>query len=139
MNALIIGLGKKMTLLQYAIIANMGEAALTSHMKGKKHIERSPSDQRIKSLIPPTPATTPAITPGNVSDCSNEAGQQKPIDKMLINASTLEAEIRWVLNIIYSKYSMNSSTDSGKLFSAMFPDSDIAPMWSDQSRLCCNI
>ena len=62
----------------------------------------------------------------DVSDCSNEAGQQKPIDKMLINASTLEAEIRWVLNIIYSKYSMNSSTDSGKLFSAMFPDSDIA-------------
>ena len=100
-------------------IANMGEAALTSHMKGKK------PDQSIKSLIPPTPA----ITPGNVSDCSNEAGQQKPIDKMLINASTLEAEIRWVLNIIYSKYSMNSSTDSGKLFSAMFPDSDIAKLF----------
>ena len=36
--------------------ANMGGAALTSHMKGKKHIERSPSDHSIKSLTQPTPA-----------------------------------------------------------------------------------
>ena len=33
----------------------MEEAALTSHMKGKKHVERSPSDQCIKSLMPLTP------------------------------------------------------------------------------------
>ena len=51
-----------MTLLQYAIItvdvsvANMEEAALTSHMKGKKYVERSPCDQGIKSLMAPTPA-----------------------------------------------------------------------------------
>ena len=35
-------------------VANMEEAALTSHIKGKKYIERSPSDQCIKSLMPPT-------------------------------------------------------------------------------------
>ena len=29
-------------------VASMGEAALTSHMKGKKHVERSPSDHCIK-------------------------------------------------------------------------------------------
>ena len=34
----------------------MEKAALTSHMKGKKHLERSPSYHYIKSLIPPTPA-----------------------------------------------------------------------------------
>ena len=34
----------------------MEEAALTSHTKGKKHVERSPSEQCIKSLTPPTPA-----------------------------------------------------------------------------------
>ena len=34
----------------------MEEAALTSHMKDKKHVDRSPSDQYIKSLMPPTPA-----------------------------------------------------------------------------------
>ena len=36
-------------------VANMEKAALTSHMKGKKHIERSPN-QCIKSLMSPTPA-----------------------------------------------------------------------------------
>ena len=38
-------------------VANMEEAALKSHMKCKKHMERSPSDQCIKSLMPPTPAS----------------------------------------------------------------------------------
>ena len=38
----------------------MEEEALTSHMKGEKHIERSPSAQCIKPLMPPTP-TAPLI------------------------------------------------------------------------------
>ena len=38
-------------------VTNMEEVALTSHIKGKKHVERSPSDQCIKSLMPPAPAT----------------------------------------------------------------------------------
>ena len=36
-------------------VANMEEAALTLHMKGKKHVKRSLSDQCIKSLMSPTP------------------------------------------------------------------------------------
>ena len=68
----------------------MGKAALTSHKKGKKHVEGSPSDQCIKSLMPPTPSLTPAPEPGNVSESSNEAGQQKETDKMLIHASALK-------------------------------------------------
>ena len=78
-------------------VANMGEAALTSHMKDKKHVERSPPDQCIESLMPPTSSPIPAPEPGNVLESSNDAGQQKPIDKMLVHASTLEAEIQWVL------------------------------------------
>ena len=35
--------------------ANMEEDALTSHIKGKNHVERSFSDQCIKLLRPPTP------------------------------------------------------------------------------------
>ena len=54
-----------MALLQHEIIdvsvASTEEAALASHMKGKKHVERSPSDQCIKSLITPTPVL-PLIT-----------------------------------------------------------------------------
>ena len=40
----------------YISVANMEKAVLTSHMKGKKHLERSPSDKCIKSFMPPTPA-----------------------------------------------------------------------------------
>ena len=36
-------------------VANMKEAALTSHIKSKKRVEMSPSDQCIKSLMLPTP------------------------------------------------------------------------------------
>ena len=57
MNGSSIGLGKKNAKCsycsKYVSVTDMEEAALTSHMKGKKHVERSPSDGCIKSLIPP--------------------------------------------------------------------------------------
>ena len=63
MNGSGIGLGKKddtVAISNYCSkdtsVANMRGAALKSHMKGKKHVKRSPSDQPIKSLMPPTPA-----------------------------------------------------------------------------------
>ena len=37
-------------------IANTGEAAFTSYMKGKKQVKRPPSYQCIKSLMLPAPA-----------------------------------------------------------------------------------
>ena len=37
-------------------VVSMEEAALLSCIKGKKYIERSPSNQCFKSLMPPTPA-----------------------------------------------------------------------------------
>ena len=60
MNGSNIWLGKKwhVAICNYCSkdvsVANMEEAALMLHMKGKKHIERSPSDQCIKSLMLPT-------------------------------------------------------------------------------------
>ena len=62
MNGSSIGLGKNdnVAICNYyskdVSVANMEEVALMSYMKGKKHVERSPSDQCIKSLMPPTPA-----------------------------------------------------------------------------------
>ena len=53
-----IGLGKNGTVAisnycsEDVSVANMKEAALTSHKKDKKHLERSPSEQCIKSLMP---------------------------------------------------------------------------------------
>ena len=62
MNGLSIGLGTKWHCCKCKYcskdlsVANMEEADLTSHMKGEKHVERSPSEQCIKSLMPPTSA-----------------------------------------------------------------------------------
>ena len=49
----------------------MDEAALTSHMKDKGHIERSPSDQCIKSLMPSTPVFPLIILKISLSGGSN--------------------------------------------------------------------
>ena len=62
MNGSSNGLGKNDTVAIYSCcskdvsVSNMEKTALTSHMKGKKFVERSPSDQCIKSLMLPTPA-----------------------------------------------------------------------------------
>ena len=62
MNGLSIGLGKNDTVAicnycsKEVSVTSMEEAALKSHIKGKKYVERSPSDQYIKSLVPPTPS-----------------------------------------------------------------------------------
>ena len=73
MNSSGFGLGKKMKLAicnycsKDVSIANLEEAALTKHIKGKKHVERSPSDQCIKSLMPPTPAPPLIILKNSLS------------------------------------------------------------------------
>ena len=61
MNGSNIGLGKNdiFAICNYYSedfsVANMEEVALTSHMKGKKHAERCPSDHCIQSLMSPIP------------------------------------------------------------------------------------
>jgi len=104
-------------------IGNMREAALTSHVKSKKHLERAPSGKIINSMIA-TSSKNPSEEP--------EKNNQKTVDSMLTNVSAIEAEIRWVLSLVCSRHSMNSSNESGKLFQSMFPDSSIAQsfqMW----------
>ena len=61
MNSSSIGLGKNDTVSICSYhskdnsVTYTEEAALTSDMKDKKYAERSPSDQCIKSFMPPTP------------------------------------------------------------------------------------
>ena len=44
----------------------------------------------------------------------------------LTKDDVLKAEILWTLKLVANHYSFNSSADMAKLFSAMFPDSEIA-------------
>ena len=66
--------------------------------------------------------------PASKETTSNEPAKKKQssVDQLFVKSATISAEIRWVLNLVTSKNSMNSSSSSGDLFSVMFPDSDIA-------------
>ena len=62
MNGSSIGLGKNDTVAicnycsKDVSVANIEKVALMSNVKDKKHVDRSLSDQYIKSLMPQTPA-----------------------------------------------------------------------------------
>ena len=47
------------------------------------------------------------------------------MDQIFVKSAIISAEVRWVLNLVTLKYSMNSSSNSGDLLSVMFPDTDI--------------
>lgn len=55
------------------------------------------------------------------------------------NEAVTDAEILWVLDLITSKYSVNSCRNKNELFAAMFKDSKIAQLFSCGSTKCSYI
>ena len=90
-------------------ISSIGESALTSYMKGKKHCERATSVCESQST-------------GSISKSS--------LDSMIVMTSVAHAEICGALKIVSSKYSKSSSDNIGQLFRVMFPDSKVAESFS---------
>ena len=76
------------------------------------------SDQKGKDSNEPTSKGTTSNEPAKK--------KQSSVDQLFVKSATISAEIRFVLNLVTSRYSMNSSSNSGDLFFVMFPDSDIA-------------
>ena len=141
-------------------ISNMGESALKSHMKSEKHKNNS----RIGGGQPVTLSSFGFVSCGNGN--SAEAGkagtsqsQQQPamiippppqdtatprsqpsLEGHVTKDNVLKAETLWTLKLITSHYSFNSSKDTSQLFSAMFPDSQIARQFACGERkaaYCC--
>ena len=52
--------------------------------------------------------------------------KQVGIDNLMVSNVATKTEIRWVLNMVCSRYSKNSSSNVKRLFAAVFPDSKIA-------------
>ena len=127
----------------------MGEAALTSHMDGKKH--KQLMDTRKKSILlfswtaPKTQECATSGTSGTValssegSTATIDSGTSGPtpipsvrsskpvtMDSYVTKSDTLSAEIYWTLHVVTSHSSYNSSEGSGALFQKMFTDSVIA-------------
>ena len=111
----------------------MGELALRSHILSKRQEERTFSLSNIASLL--TPYQDQSAQKGKYSNepASKETTSNVPaktkkssMDQPFVKSATISDEIPWVLNLVTSKYSVNSSSSSGDLFSIMFPDSDIS-------------
>ena len=47
------------------------------------------------------------------------------MNQLFVKSTAISAELYWVLNLVTSKYLINSSFNSAELFSDMFLDSDI--------------
>ena len=65
---------------------------------------------------------------------------QPSLEGHVTKDNVLKAETLWTLKLITSHYSFNSSKDTSQLFSAMFPDSQIARQFACGERkaaYCC--
>ena len=118
----------------------MGESALKSHMKGKKHINHAPSDncqslnihfQKSKKNEEPT-ITGQVITNSSLVTNKNQAA----IDNMFKKENVSCSEIRWALKTVESKFSLRSCEGANALFREMLPDSKIAHSFSLSRTKC---
>lgn len=122
----------------------MGESALVSHMKGKKHeeyhgknVQSNEKTTKISDLFSFSASTSMAQQTGNRQQQSTETSQavtmtgptkqaSQSIHSLLGSNATLKAEICWTLEVITSQYSLKSCEDISSIFKFMFPDSESA-------------
>ena len=114
----------------------MGESALKSHAKGKKHIELLKASEPAVSMScflasAKTSSAVAASTDSSVSSREKlnltEQTGGVPVVKMTdfcTKTETLKAEILWTLKIVNAHNSFRSCEDS--VFSSVFPDSAIS-------------
>lgn len=132
-------------------IANMGIAAVKSHMKGKKHsslaTESTPSAVNYFARTPATslsqdrpilennpPKLMSATLDSSVTSSSHSACNT--LNAVISKDDVLRAEIIWALKVVTSHYSLNSCTDIGQCFRIMFPDSDVAKKFTCGATKC---
>ncbi|CAM4672851.1 unnamed protein product [Leuciscus chuanchicus] len=123
----------------------MGESALASHAKGAKHqavvAAREGSSMTITSFFsPPSTSTDVRSIAGSSIMCQTEGTRQGTISNVT-RQDALRAEVLWALKVANSHYSFKSCEDVSALFSAMFPDSQLAAKFARGERKCaylCN-
>ena len=116
-------------------ISSIGESALTSYMKGKKHCERATSVCESQSIYFSKSESADLSGPSegsnnHLSAHSTGSISKSSLDSMIVMTSVAHAEICGALKIVSSKYSKSSSDNIGQLFRVMFPDSKVAESFS---------
>ena len=99
-------------------VSAMGESAIKSQAKGKFHLSRAPSPSSIVSFFPKKNNSSELLATSSTSNTNSLGSSNKDqrVDTMLLNDVVVKAEIRWVLKVILSNYSMNSCSEISKLF-----------------------
>ena len=118
----------------------MGESALKSLMKVKKHIDHTSSDncQSLNTHFQKTkkneePTTRQVITKWSLVTNKNQAA----IGNMFTKENVTRSEIWWALKTVELKFSLRSCEGASALFREMCPDSKIADNFS-LSKTKCN-
>jgi len=129
-------------------LGSMGESALRSHIKSETHkygidklskptvsvasyfaVGNGKKLNKDSEITEPPIIGTPVATDADVAS-KQIAGQGATLDKFVISDAARKAEILWTLKLITDHQSYRSSEGSTDLFTAMFPDSDIAKQFA---------
>ena len=110
----------------------MGERAIKSHAKGKKHCDRlAPYIQSsCINFMPVSKGSAESPGGSSTSTCSST------LDKFVVLEAATNAEIRWCLKILMSSYSFRSCDGLADLFRSMFPDSTITEKFFLEKDKC---
>lgn len=126
-------------------IANMGESALTSHLRSKKHKKFIEMKNKtvIKDFLDVTKPSVSAIqreTSDNASTVPAAAAviskQPETLDSTVSRNEHLRAEIIWALKVLSGNYSYKSCENINLTFQLMFPDSEIARKFTCGEKKC---
>ena len=142
-------------------ISNMGESALASHVKSERHRNNSGNGSgqpvtlslfgfvscengnaavagKAKTLQSQQQQQPAMIIPPPPQDDATPRSQSS-LQRHVTKDDVLKAKALWTLKLVISHYSFNLSKDTSQLFSAMFPDSQIARQFAcgERKAACC--
>lgn len=131
-------------------LGNMGKKAVVSHGKGQLHnklIKMRASNTSLQTFL--TPKCIPKSTEGETtnqdtnqtepsSTCSSALmqGSASSLNFFFAKDDVMKAEIKWALNVVQNKLSLNSCENISDTFRDMFPDSSIASKFQLGATKC---
>ena len=122
------------------LISNGGESALKRHA-GLYPYEKFGKTHKLKAPVTTCRSLERHLeksheTSHEVDIIKKTLPQQQSITSMIEKNNVIDAEIRWCLKVVTSKFSQHSCDEVVKLFSVMFPDSEIAKNMTLQKDKC---
>ena len=107
----------------------MGISALTSHLSGQKHSE-------IALLRKSQTRTLFFRKEPQSGAAESRSAKVTKVEDLVIPASTIRAEILWILKVVTSHFSLRSCLRLNELFEIMFLDSKVAKSFQLSKTKC---